>query len=213
MQLIIGHDPHPTFIKTFASGAATGMTASTICYPLDLVRSVLSVQTTEQHYKGIFDAMKSIVAKDGFFGLYRGILPTLCGIAPYVAINMTVFDTLKRRYQPKDRSDPMSTPINLALGATSGFVAAGTTYPTDLIRRRMQLQGMKGSHDLPVYRNTLHCIQETVRTEGLRGMYKGMIPCFLKVVPSMAIAFASFEALRTWWGFDPSRLSKPPSAG
>ena len=40
-----------------------------------------------------------------------------------------------------------------------------------------------------------------------------MVPCFLKVVPSMAIAFTTYEFLRTAWGFDPSRLSKPPSAG
>lgn len=170
-QLILGEEKNPGFIKTLAAGALTGMTASTICYPLDLVRSVLSVQTTTAHYDGIAHAMKSIVAKDGFFGLYRGIAPTLMGIAPYVAINMAVFDQLKRRYQPA-RDNEYFTFINLGLGASAGFCAAAITYPTDLIRRRMQLQGMKGSHDLPEYRNTWHCITETVRIEGVRGMYK-----------------------------------------
>jgi solute carrier family 25 phosphate transporter 23/24/25/41 len=186
-QLIIGEDQHASFVKTFSAGALTGMTASSLCYPLDLVRSVLSVQTTQQHYKGIADAMQSIVKADGFLGLYRGLGPTLMGIAPYIAINMTTFDLLKRRYLPKSRDAPYFTLINLGLGASAGFVAAATTYPSDLIRRRMQVQGCKGTHDLPVYRNTWHCITETVKTEGVRGMYKGLIPCFLKVVPSMAI--------------------------
>jgi len=112
------------------------------------------------------------------------------GIAPYIAINMTTFDMLKRRYLPKDRDAPYFTLINLGLGASAGFAAAATTYPTDLIRRRMQLQGLEagaGAHDIPKYRNTLHCITHTVATEGIRGMYKGLVPCFLKVVPSMAI--------------------------
>lgn len=213
-SLIIGDDPaHAGFVKTFGSGALTGMTAATICYPLDLVRSVLSVQTTNENYKGIADAMRSIVKADGILGLYRGLGPTLMGIAPYIAINMTTFDLLKRKYMPKSRDAPYFTLINLGLGATAGFVSAATTYPTDLIRRRMQLSGMKGSHDLPAYRNTWHCITHTVATEGIRGMYKGMIPCFLKVVPSMAVAFTTYEFLRHHMGFDPTKLSKAPSAG
>lgn len=209
---IIGDNPNPGFMRTLAAGALTGMTASTICYPLDLVRSVLSVQTTTANYTGIGHAMRCIVAADGFRGLYRGLSPTLMGIAPYVAINMAVFDTLKRRFMPA-RDHPYFTPINLCLGATAGFVAVTFTYPTDLIRRRMQLVGMKGGHDLPQYRSTWHCVTETVKSEGVRGMYKGLVPCFLKVMPSMAIAFASYEFLRGAWGFDPSKLSKPPSGG
>ena len=51
-SIIIGDDPaNAGFFKTFGSGALTGMTAATICYPLDLVRSVLSVQTTTENYK------------------------------------------------------------------------------------------------------------------------------------------------------------------
>jgi solute carrier family 25 phosphate transporter 23/24/25/41 len=51
-----------------------------------------------------------------------------------------------------------------------------------------------------------------VREEGVKGLYKGMLPCFLKVVPSMAISFTVYEQLRKYLEFDPPS-SKPPSAG
>jgi solute carrier family 25 phosphate transporter 23/24/25/41 len=140
-----GSQPSP--VRTFAAGALTGVTASTLCYPLDLVRSVLSVQTTATQYRGIAHTLVTIARQDGFFGLYRGLTPTLLGIAPYIALNMTTFDLLKRRYLPSP-NHPQFTLINLSLGATAGFVAAGLTYPSDVIRRRLQLQGMKGV-DLP----------------------------------------------------------------
>ena len=204
-----GSQPSP--IRTFAAGALTGVTASTLCYPLDLTRSVLTVQTNGQEYRGILDAMVKIVRTDGPFGLYRGLTPTLLGIAPYIAINMTTFDLLKRHYLPS-RDHPHFTLINLALGATAGFVAAGTTYPSDVVRRRLQLQGMKGV-DLPKYSGTVDCVRVMLREEGVKGLYKGMIPCFLKVVPSMAISFTVYETLRKYLNFDPSALAKPPSAG
>jgi solute carrier family 25 phosphate transporter 23/24/25/41 len=203
-----GSQPSP--IRTFAAGALTGITASTICYPLDLVRSVLSVQTTTNEYRGIAHTLVTIARTDGLLGLYRGLTPTLLGIAPYIAINMTTFDLLKRHYLPS-RDHPQFTLINLLLGATAGFVAAGTTYPSDVVRRRLQLQGMKGV-DLPKYTGTLDCIRVMVKEEGVRGLYKGMIPCFLKVVPSMAISFTVYETLRKTLHFDPPS-NKPPSAG
>lgn len=200
----------PSPLRTFGAGALTGLTASTICYPLDLIRSVLSVQTTSKQYRGILHAGMSIAKKEGIIGLYRGLTPTLMGIAPYIAINMTTFDLLKRHFLPS-RDHPQFTVINLLLGACAGFTAAGITYPTDLIRRRMQLQG-NTSVDLPQYKGTVDCVRVIVKSEGVRGLYKGMGACFLKVVPSMAIAFTVYESLRKHLKFDPP-ASKPPSAG
>ena len=203
-----GSQPSP--LRTFVAGALTGITASTICYPLDLVRSVLSVQLNNTQYKGIAHTLVTIVRIDGFFGLYRGLTPTLLGIAPYIALNMSCFDLLKRRYLPSS-NHPHFTIINLTLGATAGFVAAGLTYPSDLIRRRLQLQGMKGV-DLPKYKGTVDCVRVMLREEGVRGLYKGMLPCFLKVCPAMAVSFTVYEELRRRLKFDPPS-SKPPSAG
>ena len=174
-----GSQPSP--MRTFAAGALTGITASTLCYPLDLVRSVLSVQTNRAEYRGIVHTLLTIARTDGVRGLYRGLTPTLLGIAPYIALNMTTFDLLKRRYLPS-RDHPHFTLINLCLGATAGFVAAGITYPSDVVRRRLQLVGMKGV-DLPQYTGTTNCIRVMLREEGVRGLYKGMLPCFLKVSP------------------------------
>ena len=53
---------------------------------------------------------------------------------------------------------------------------------------------MKGSmSDKFPYRNTPHAIASIYRSEGLNGFYKGMLPNLLKVAPSMAIAFVSYE--------------------
>lgn len=52
------------------------------------------------------------------------------GIGPYVAINFTVFDTLKRHYRP-DRNHPWADMTNLVLGAASGATAATSTVTVE----------------------------------------------------------------------------------
>jgi len=194
-------------VRILAAGALSGTTGAVLLYPLDLVRSFLSVQTTQQKtvYTGIGHCMKSIYQTEGFLGLYRGLVPTVMGIAPYVGVNFATFDLLKRHFLPT-AEHPYFDVVNFSLGAAAGATAAAVTYPTDVIRRRMQLQGFKG-FDLPRYTGTWDCITTIARTEGVGGLYKGMIPCFLKVVPSMAIAFMIYERMRKLLKFDPPKGS------
>eukprot|EP00455_Lapot_gusevi_P033354 TRINITY_DN3646_c0_g4_i3.p1 TRINITY_DN3646_c0_g4~~TRINITY_DN3646_c0_g4_i3.p1 ORF type:complete len:304 (+),score=87.95 TRINITY_DN3646_c0_g4_i3:75-986(+) len=190
-------------------GALAGMTSSFCCYPLDLVRACLTVQTTSAQYSGVGDALSKIYASQGIRGLYRGINATLMGIAPYVAINFTTFDILKRKFLPNREHEHFDA-INLCLGAIAGGTAATFTYPSDVIRRRMQLQDF-GGIELPRYKGVADCARKIYKYEGIRGLYKGLTACYLKVMPSMAIAFMTYERLRTVLGFDP--IKKGPAAG
>lgn len=77
-------------------GGLSGFTSCIICYPLDLVRSYLTVQTTGTQYKGIVHTMTAVVKNDGVRGLYRGLAPTLIVMTPYISINFATFDALKK---------------------------------------------------------------------------------------------------------------------
>ena len=66
------------------------------------------------------------------------IVRVIQGIAPFIGIKMTTFDILKAKYG-KDSKDKNFSTINLILGGTAGAVATAFTYPTDLLRRKMQM--------------------------------------------------------------------------
>jgi solute carrier family 25 (mitochondrial phosphate transporter), member 23/24/25/41 len=60
-------------------GGLTGMTASSLTYPLDLIRTVLSIRVEGAEGKppSMGACAKKIVARDGFRGLYKGMGATL----------------------------------------------------------------------------------------------------------------------------------------
>ena len=62
-----------------------GITAVIFTYPLDMVRARLAFQVAgETVYTGIAHTLKLIIHEEGGMkALYRGITPTLLGIAPY----------------------------------------------------------------------------------------------------------------------------------
>ena len=123
-------------------GSLSGIVASFVTYPLDLVRTILSIKV-DKASTGIVAETISIVRAEGALGLYRGLNMTLMvlimqGIAPFIGIKMTTFDLLKAQYMTNS-NDKNFGKVNMLLGGTAGAVATAITYPTDLLRRKMQL--------------------------------------------------------------------------
>ena len=79
------------------------------------------------------------------------------------------------------------------MGATAGTLAVTFTYPSDLIRRKLQLVSQPG---YPVYTGLIDCATKIILKDGFVGLYRGIVPCYLKVVPAMAIMFWCNERLK-----------------
>ncbi len=107
---------------------------------------------------------------------------------------MASFDILKT-FLVVDHKHPNVQIMNLLLGGLSGTIAVTLTYPTDLLRRMMQLSGTAGH---PLYNNMLDATKKIVAKEGFVGLYKGYVACLLKVAPSMAILFWCNELLKSY---------------
>jgi hypothetical protein len=68
---------------------------ATAVYPIDLVKTRMQNQRAgsfigELMYRNSFDCCKKVIRHEGFFGLYRGLVPQLMGVAPEKAIKLTV---------------------------------------------------------------------------------------------------------------------------
>lgn len=83
-------------ISRLICGGIAGITSVTVTYPLDIVRTRLSIQsasfaalgnrTPGEKLPGMFQTMVLMYKNEGgFLALYRGIIPTVAGVAPYVS--------------------------------------------------------------------------------------------------------------------------------
>ena len=205
-------DPIPRLM----CGGCAGITSVTFTYPLDIVRTRLSIQTAsfnslskfEGKPPGLWPTMVGMYKNEGgVFGLYRGILPTVAGVAPYVGLNFMVYEQVRGYFTPEGDKNPVWY-RKLAAGAISGAVAQTCTYPFDVLRRRFQVNTMSGMgyH----YTSIFDAISKIVASEGVTGLYKGLAPNLLKVAPSMASSWLSFELARDYLvALDPNAQQEP----
>ncbi|KAG0284478.1 hypothetical protein BGZ96_011149 [Linnemannia gamsii] len=140
----------------------------------------------------------------GLRGFYRGLGPSLVGIFPYAAIDLSVFETLKFGYMrwkaglhegdegsEEKALDRPSVFVLLACGTISGSVGATSVYPLSLVRTRLQAQGTPQHPQ--TYTSTLDVFRKTYERDGMRGFYKGMVPTLTKVVPAVSISYVVYE--------------------
>lgn len=183
-------------------GALAGITSVTVTYPLDIVRTRLSIQTASfaglskeaGQQIGMWTTMKQMYLKEGGVkALYRGLLPTTMGVAPYVGLNFMIYESVRSYFTPEGQTNP-GTVGKLGAGAISGAIAQTCTYPLDVLRRRFQINTMSGMGYQ--YKSIWDAVRVIIKHEGPTGLYKGLWPNLLKVAPSMASSWLSFEMTR-----------------
>ncbi|MCO5570196.1 hypothetical protein L7F22_023914 [Adiantum nelumboides] len=168
--------------RRLTAGALAGIASVVSTYPLDLVRSRISIASAslyadakaatgslseppvdskpkrkpsraevrriiEERQKkvpGIWAMTVKVYREEGGIrALYKGCVPTSAGVAPYVAINFAAYEALRKRLANEDGE--ISTVRKLSCGALAGSISQTLTYPLDVLRRRMQVSGMKDS--------------------------------------------------------------------
>lgn len=163
-------------------------------------------------YNGTLDALRRVVMEEGIRGVYSGLAPSLVGIA-HVVIQFPVYERLKleiARYpdglfssrgegstsSPTDtpqqpRSVHSLTPLELACAsAVAKMVASSVTYPHEVIRSHMHVQG------LGPFGGVLQLIKK-IHTDGggWRAFYRGVGTNLVRTTPAAAITFTSYELI------------------
>jgi solute carrier family 25 phosphate transporter 23/24/25/41 len=82
---------------------------------------------------------------------------------------------------------------NLVYGGAAGCCAVTLTYPTDLLRRKRQVQIIMGEARNATYWNL---VQSVYLKDGLAGFYTGLKATYYKVIPSTAFVFAINEFIK-----------------
>ncbi|KNC50306.1 thiamine pyrophosphate carrier 1 [Thecamonas trahens ATCC 50062] len=184
------------WMSSLAAGALSASVATLATYPLDLMRTLFATQGEPKVYHTLLESTRIRISTDGLLGLYRGLGITLVQTVPYVAIQLTLYEEVKARAFAHDNFR-MPMWASAAVGASSGALAKFAVYPLDLVRRRMQVQGLERSAEyggrLPSYTSSWQCLRATLHLSGVRGLYQGLLPAMLKVIPASIVTFVAYE--------------------
>lgn len=177
----------------FLSGATAGVIATTATHPLDVVRARLTIQDLSiknvSNYTGIASALKRIHVEEGVRGLYKGLIPSLVSIAPFLGIQQSAYDVMKLHALKSQFGANPST--FLVCGGLAGMLAQTVVHPLDVVRRQMQVE--RGTENIT--RTSISALKLLWREGGVQRIYAGLMASYLKVMPAAATSLLVRDAL------------------
>ena len=182
-------------MDSFVSGAVAGAAATTLTYPLDLLRTRFAAQGTDKIYASLRSSVRDITRNEGLEGFFQGLGASVVQIVPYMGLFFSAYETLR----PPLASLSLPTGSgDAAAGMLAGIFAKTGVFPLDLIRKRLQVQGPTRSRyaggRVPVYGKSIRGTGEAIlRREGWRGLYRGLGISLVKSAPASAVSMWTYE--------------------
>ncbi|KAK8466060.1 hypothetical protein PHAVU_009G246900 [Phaseolus vulgaris] len=193
-----------------SAGALSGAVSRTVTSPLDVIKIRFQVQleptsswnslrkdfTTTSKYTGMVQASKDIFREEGMRGFWRGNVPALLMVMPYTSIQFTVLHMLKSYASGSSKTEnhmSLSPYLSYMSGAIAGSAATLGSYPFDLLRTILASQG-----EPKVYPNMRTAFVDIVQTRGFPGLYAGLSPTLVEIIPYAALQFGTYDTFKRW---------------
>ncbi|CAG2197717.1 GDA [Mytilus edulis] len=176
--------------KNFVAGGVAGCCAKSLVAPLDRIKILL--QAHNHHYKdlGVWSTLLKVKLKENISGLYKGNGIHMIRVFPYAGVQFMAYEKSKEIVKTYLHNYPQIG--KFLAGSMAGISAVSITYPLDIIRARIAFQ-VTGDHLCIGLTETAGCI---IKQDGIMGLYRGMTPTLLGMIPYAGTTFFSFETLK-----------------
>ncbi|CAI0457245.1 unnamed protein product [Linum tenue] len=179
----------PENLSAFAhltAGVIGGLAASFVRVPTEVVKTRMQMG----QFSSAPNAVRLIVSKEGFKGLYAGYGSFLLRDLPFDAIQFCIYEQLRIGYKIAAQRD-LNGAENAVIGAFAGAVTGAVTTPLDVIKTRLMIQGSANQ-----YKGVMDCVQTVIREEGPAALLKGIGPRVLWIGIGGSIFFGVLESTK-----------------
>lgn len=181
-------------VKPFVNGGLSGMAATCIIQPIDMVKVRLQIGAKGSPLK----VAKDIVAQDGFGALYKGLGAGLLRQATYTTTRLGTFQVLSKELKKRNEGKNIPLVQKAGAGLAAGAIGALVGNPADLSLVRMQSDATLPPERRRNYTGVGNALSRIVKEEGVAGLFKGSGPTVTRAMALNMGMLASNDQAKEW---------------
>ena len=189
-------------LKGLAYGGIASCVAETITMPVDVVKTRLQMDGASgtRQYCSSIDCAKQMVAGEGPSALFKGLSPALVRQSTYGSLRYGLYGPIKSAIgiRPGEK-----VPLwrKVVAGGAAGAIASAVANPTDLLKVRLQTDGMlkdaEGEFVPKRFNSMSHAFVTIVREEGVAALWTGVGPTVGRATALAAAELATYDEVKT----------------
>ncbi|XP_017041475.2 mitochondrial dicarboxylate carrier [Drosophila ficusphila] len=187
-------DPVDWLDKIFVAGLA-GCTSGMVGIPTELINTRMQVNRVlpkrlQWNYRHVFHGLYRVTKDEGWRALFRGCLFAFVR-SGFVTIGQNgAYDQAKETYMELFKMKHDDTFLHLISSVTAACICVPIVQPIENLRTLAMVDS-----------SGLTKAMGFMMRFGLRGLFRGMVPCLLRMVPNTIITFLTFEQIRVRFGY------------
>ncbi len=190
------------FFIDFCLAGVSAAIGKTVGAPLERVKLILQTQKNLEivggQYTGMSNCLFRLVKEEGVYSLWRGNLINVLRYFPNQALSFALKDTFKEyfpKYDSKKQFWKMAFTSCLS-GGLAGATALVLLHPIDLARTRLATDNVN-KDGIRKFKGTKDCLQQIIKSEGIIGLYRGLMVSITSIFIYRAAYFGGYDTLKT----------------
>ncbi|NXA32189.1 S2548 protein, partial [Eudromia elegans] len=139
-------------------------------------------------YRGPIHCFRTVLQQEGITGIYRGAGAMLLRDVPGYCLYFIPYAFLCAWITPDGCLSPSPSSVWLA-GGVAGAISWGTATPMDVVKSRLQADGVYVHR----YKGVLDCILQSYQSEGLKVFFRGITVNAVRGFPTSSAMFLGYE--------------------
>jgi solute carrier family 25 carnitine/acylcarnitine transporter 20/29 len=168
-----------------AGGLSAGIIGTVIGFPLDLIKTRMQTQSVSA---GILSTGRSVVRKEGFLALYKGMTPPLISLSILNTGIFTSYSYLQSLLNATRGWDGR----NALAGSCCGIAAGTVSTVENLVKTQMQLDNIGRQR----YRGSWDCVRQLTASHGGTVLYTGHAVNTIRECVFLSTYFFVYEGFR-----------------
>jgi solute carrier family 25 carnitine/acylcarnitine transporter 20/29 len=181
------------------AGIMAGCTVSLVATPVEHIKARLQIQYAaakgDRLYSGPIDCIQKIYRHHGVWrGIYHGLGATML-FRSFFFFWWGSYDVFSKWMSNNTSLGPAA--INFWAGGLSAQVFWTMSYPFDVVKQQIMTDALGGGlgDGERKYRTWRQAAAAVYKSGGVRGYFRGFLPCFVRAFPANAMALVAFEAV------------------
>lgn len=190
--------PTPPIVSLISGGIAGGVEGF-LTYPFEFAKTRVQLRspntktlTPTKLPKNPYTIVTQIYCTEGLRALYKGCGALVFGSIAKDAVRFLSFDTVKNAFRDKE-TGTLTPARNMLAGMTAGVIASiCAVTPTERVKTAL-IDDARGKR---LYRSTGQCVRCIVDTDGVKGLYRGLVGTTLKQASATGFRMGSYNIIK-----------------
>ena len=198
--------PIVTAQTRIVAGLASGALAAVISCPAEVALVRMSNDCALPHdqrrgYRNVLDAARRMHGEEGIATFWRGSVPFVQRAMVVGVCQVALNDQLKSLFSEKFKIAKGTTANIFCAAMTSGFVYSAITMPLETAKNRMAFEKLDPVTGILKYRGTLQTVASIAKGGGMKKLWSGFFPYYLRCGGHTVSMFMAVDFLRNNVGF------------